>query len=188
MLSAQLWPWVTVIVSSLFLSSFTVFPGHTLHSLLCFSTPDCSPDARLMCPTAYFMFRRHPYLMSKTELPVSWQTSISCGLSISVSGSSVFAVAQARLLGRPLSLTSIPPTSHAGSPSHGVQNPVPSHHLCCSCLFRVIILSLQGYYSKSLSPHIHPCPLGCLVFCVRVTRVNVRSFPHSSRCCYEAIL
>lgn len=123
MLSAQLWPWVTVIVSSLFLSSFTVFPGHTLHSLIRFSTPDCSPDSRLMCPTACFMFRRHPYLMSKTELPVSRQTSISCGLSISVSGSSVFAVAQARLLGPPLSLTSIPPTSHAGLPSHGVQNP-----------------------------------------------------------------
>lgn len=64
----------------------------------CISTPDCSPDSRLMRPTACLMFRRHLYLISKTELSVSPQTSSSCSLPISLSGSSVFVVAQARPL------------------------------------------------------------------------------------------
>lgn len=152
--------------------------------------PDYSPDSRLMCPTAYLVFRRHFYLMSQREPQSHLQTSSSCSLSNSGSGSSVFAVAQGRLLDPHF-------LSHPFHPQvmlaylYRVQNPISSHHLCSSRLFQAIILSLQVYYSNSLSPHFHPPappPLWWLVFCVSVTRVNTQLFKHSSGCCHEGIL
>lgn len=145
-------PWVIAIVSSMFLVPFWFY--HTSLAKpwaeICISAPDCSPDPRLTSPTVYLMFRRHLYLVFKTELSVAPQTSSSCSLPISVAALSLLLLG---LVSWILTFSDI----HSTHKSHWLTFTLCPESNPFSPL--LLFLPFLSYHNNgSLSPHFHPCP------------------------------